>query len=319
MKLTSIKYLYTFLLSLLVLACGEGNNNVHIDENKNKSEVIDSPNCGFISSIHHLKQFTFQNDNNADTTLLKLVPQELFEFLFNDDVFPSPQTAYFVGKFEITNRTGVVTYALNKTESSKPMAFYQIHLLENCKNVYTDFLALNDEDVMIYETEGKLSEDFKTLTLVNTHSSYEVVGNSDMTNDTMFTSTYQIDLLTQTFNEEIQPVSIDTVAEYYYPNLTAWGGLTVRSKKGNLIEIEARQNSESNYNSNTYCFKDNKMIRIISHSHWNDENILSPDTYHIVDYNENLSEKSKYDKQLIKEGEQILDFLKKESVLPLSK
>ncbi len=123
--------------------------------------------------------------------------------------------------------------------------------------------------------------------------------------------------------------SNDNLKTYAYPNLTAWGGLTLKYDKNELRIIEARQNAELGFRKKEYYLEHGEIEKIefiIHQANWgayeekygNEDFDESKMTYsdRKVTYNSHDIQTKKTDEleKLLSSGKQILNFIKTEKL-----
>lgn len=127
----------------------------------------------------------------------------------------------------------------------------------------------------------------------------------------------------------IESSNDNEISVYSYPNLTAWGGLTLIYEKNNLKTIEAKQSAELGFRKRVYCIKNYEIERIeyvIYQANWGayeeqygkedfDETKMTYLEREIV-YNKQEIQTSKTDEltELLDTGNQILSFIKTEKL-----
>ncbi|WP_341906647.1 hypothetical protein [Fluviicola taffensis] len=121
----------------------------------------------------------------------------------------------------------------------------------------------------------------------------------------------------------------NNLTTYSYPNLTIWGGLTLKYDANNLRIIEAKQNAELGFRKKEYYIEDGDIVKVeyvIHQADWgayeekygkedfdeskmtySDRNI----TYSLYDIQ---TKKSDELEQLLSTGKQILNFIKTEKI-----
>jgi hypothetical protein len=121
----------------------------------------------------------------------------------------------------------------------------------------------------------------------------------------------------------------DKLEIYNYPNLTAWGGLILKSFEGELKIIEATHNAELGFTKRIYYLEKNKIHKIeyIGHSaewakyekdypsdeyEWNPDKMTYSDTTFIIDASNDVDIKTH--EKLKQEGIEIIEFIKKEKI-----
>jgi hypothetical protein len=199
-----------FILYLLFISSCSNEETLNTNDNlldnsqPSISKGDSSANCDFISNIDNLNLLDFHYEKLLNKDTLTQISSEQYDLFFDDSSHPNSRNSYFIGKFEVGNRTGLVSYSENKNSGGEVYSYYQIHLLEACKSIYTEYLALNDGEVMIYYIESKLSSDFSSIEITRTNSSYHVVGEDNITEDTLFTNIYSIDLSSPELIEKLK-------------------------------------------------------------------------------------------------------------------
>ena len=146
------------------------------------------------------------------------------------------------------------------------------------------------------------------------------------TNDSLgFQSAISEDSM-QIDTKELQSKNVNKLREYFYPNLTAWGGLTLMYDEKDLKIIEAINNAEFGFRKVIYYIEDGSIKQIeyeIHDANWNeydnskdfDESRMTyTDRKVIYDYNDIKTSQLEGLKRLIKEGIQILNFIKVEKI-----
>jgi hypothetical protein len=123
--------------------------------------------------------------------------------------------------------------------------------------------------------------------------------------------------------------SNDNLKKYAYPNLTAWGGLSLKYDKNELRIIEARQNAELGFREKEYYLENGEIVKIVFISHqanWGeyeekygkedfDESKITYSDRKVI-YNSHDIQTIKTDEleQLLSTGKQILNFIKTEKL-----
>jgi hypothetical protein len=125
----------------------------------------------------------------------------------------------------------------------------------------------------------------------------------------------------------------DNFEIYNYPNLTAWGGLILKSFQGELKIIEATQNAELGFIKRIYYLQKNKIQKIeyIGHSakwgkyeedypsdeyEWNPEKMTYSDTTFVIEASNDIDIKTH--EKLKQEGIEIIEFIKKEKIVAVN-
>ncbi len=126
-------------------------------------------------------------------------------------------------------------------------------------------------------------------------------------------------------------LSKDSMQIYNYPNLTVWGGLSLKSINGKLKIVEATHRAELGFKKRVFHINDNEIQKIEYIGHhaewskynenypsekyeWNTEKMTYSDTSFIVDLINKTNLEFIESEELIQEGLEILDFIKKEEI-----
>lgn len=137
------------------------------------------------------------------------------------------------------------------------------------------------------------------------------------------------DSITSKQKELISLIHKNDLEIYDYPNLTVWGGLSIKSVDGELKVIEAIQNAELGFTKKIYYLQNEKIYRIEYIGHhavwgkykenypsdkfdWNPKKMTYFDTSFVFE-TKNDTNVEKHNK-LILEGKKIIEFIKNEKI-----
>ena len=157
------------------------------------SKVNDS-SCDLLNKVKLIKisHFSPEVKFGLETEHTMLLNKTEYGKLFGDDMIET-DSVYLFGKFNINrNRIGVYSYRTTY-ECDHRIGMIELQIFDSCKRVGSHVISFEDNDVFMYNISSEFSEDFKKVTIIERKNS-EYVNEPEVDTDTLYTSTYRIDL-----------------------------------------------------------------------------------------------------------------------------